>query len=164
MSEPAVSANQVAGKVGAHNVKGRGYLMKFFLYFPFLAIVLAAYNVAMLAGVDFEANPAVFHIPHMTRETPMTIGAADLIVGVGIVLLFLEIVKAARMSRSTVVDHMLSMAVFIVFLVELIVAAGAGTAAFMLLTLLSLIDLVAGFTISIATARRDFSIGGGTIG
>ncbi|MBX7256352.1 MAG: hypothetical protein K1Y02_08305 [Candidatus Hydrogenedentes bacterium] len=134
--------------------------MKFIIYFPLLALVLVAYNVAMLAGVDFEANPTMFHIPHMTRETPTAFGAGDFLVGLGIVLLFAEILKATRLSKTAVIDHMLSTVVFIVFLVELIVVAGAGTATFILLTLLSLIDLIAGFTVSIATARRDLAIGG----
>jgi len=138
--------------------------MKYILYFPLLALVFVAYNIAMTAGVDFEANPTIFNVPHLTREAPMTVGAADLIVGIAIVLLYFEILKAARISRTTIIDHMLSMVVFIAFLVELIVAAGAGTATFMMLTLIALIDVIAGFTISIATARRDFAIGGDGIG
>lgn len=133
--------------------------MKYVFYFPLLLIVLLAYNGAMLAGVNFADNPTVLTIPHLMRETPMIMGAADLIIGAAIVLLFFEILKAARISRTTVIDHMLSMTVFIIFLVELIVVAGAGTASFILLTLISLIDVLAGFTISIATARRDFAIG-----
>ncbi|MFA6241984.1 MAG: hypothetical protein WC655_13700 [Candidatus Hydrogenedentales bacterium] len=140
--------------------KARESTMKFIIYFPLLAVVLVAYNVLMAAGVDFEANPTLFHIPHMTRETPTTFGMGDLLVGIGIVLLFAEILKATRMAKSAVIDHMLSTVVFIIFLIELIVVAGAGTATFILLTLLSLIDLIAGFTISIATARRDLAIGG----
>ena len=135
--------------------------MKLIIYFPLLAVVLVAYNAAMLSGVDFEANPTLFHISHMTRETPMAFGAGDLLVGIGILLLFIEILKATRVSRTAIVDHMLSTAVFIIFLVELIVVSGAGTATFILLTLISLIDLIAGFTISIATARRDLAIGDG---
>jgi hypothetical protein len=32
---------------------------------------------------------------------------------------------------------------------------------FLLLTLMSLLDVVAGFTVSISTARRDIALGGG---
>jgi hypothetical protein len=138
--------------------------MRYILYFPLLGLTFIAYNIGMSAGVDFSANPTMLHIPHLTRETPTTVGAADLLVGVAIVLLYFEILKAARISRTTIIDHMLSMFVFIAFLIELIVAAGAGTATFMLLTLIALIDVIAGFTISIATARRDFAIGGDGIG
>lgn len=135
--------------------------MKYVLYFPLLAIVFVIYNLAMAAGVNFEANPTLFNLPHLTRAEPTAVGFADLLVGLGIVLLYFEILKAARISRTTVVDHMLSMVVFIAFLVEFIVVAGAGTATFMLLTLIALVDVVAGFTISIATARRDLAFAGG---
>lgn len=135
--------------------------MRYVYYFPLLALVLIAYNVAMVSGVDFEANSALFHIPHMTRDAPIAIGAADVLLGAAIVLLFFEILKSTRSSRMAAVDHMLSVLVFIVFLVELLVVAGAGTAAFVLCTLISLIDVIAGFTVSIATARRDLAIGDG---
>ncbi len=138
--------------------------MKYLFYFPLLGIVFIIYNIAMAAGVDFEANPTMLNIPHLTRELPTAVGVADLLVGVAILLLYFEILKAARISRTTIIDHMLSMVVFIAFLIEFIVAAGAGTATFMLLTLIALIDVIAGFTISIVTARRDFAIGGDGIG
>jgi hypothetical protein len=46
----------------------------------------------------------------------------------------------------------------VLFLVEFIVAPGAGTATFLLLTLMALLDVIAGFSISIFAARRDFAI------
>jgi hypothetical protein len=45
-----------------------------------------------------------------------------------------------------------------VFLVEFIVVPAAGTAVFALLGLMSLIDVMAGYAISIAVARRDLNI------
>lgn len=134
--------------------------MRYLFYFPLLGLVFIIYNIAMVAGVNFEANPTMLNIPHLTREEPTAVGAADLVVGFAILLLYFEILKAARISRTTIIDHMLSMVVFIAFLIEFIVSAGAGTATFMLLTLIALIDVIAGFTISIVTARRDFAIGG----
>ncbi|GMV99128.1 MAG: hypothetical protein AMXMBFR84_02670 [Candidatus Hydrogenedentota bacterium] len=138
--------------------------MNYLRYFPLMAVLFAVYNIAMLAGVNFEENPALFGIPHLTREAPIPFGASDLLIGIAAILLYLEIMKASRVSRSTVVDHMLSMFVFIAFLVEMITVAGAGTATFILLTLISLIDVIAGFTISIATARRDFTVGNDGMG
>jgi hypothetical protein len=35
-----------------------------------------------------------------------------------------------------------------------------GSATFLILTLLALVDVIAGFTVSLATARRDISIEG----
>ncbi|MBP8129880.1 MAG: hypothetical protein KA184_09920 [Candidatus Hydrogenedentes bacterium] len=136
--------------------------MKYVLYFPLLFIVLVIYNVAMMAGANFQENATLISIPRLAQETPIALGGADLLVGLGIFLLFFEILKATRVSRTTIIDHMLSMSVFIIFLVELLVVDGAGTAPFILLMLISLLDVLAGFTISIATARRDLSIGSPT--
>jgi len=76
------------------------------------------------------------------------------------VLLYFEILKATRYSSGAIIDHALSMVVFVIFLVEFIVVPGAGTATFMILTLMALLDVVAGFTVTISTARRDIAFGG----
>ena len=63
-------------------------------------------------------------------------------------------------GMSSVIDHALSMAVFVIFLVEFLVVKGCGTSTFFILGLMSLVDVIAGFTVSIAGARRDFTYGG----
>ena len=57
------------------------------------------------------------------------------------------------------VNHGLSLVVFIVALIEFIVLPEFGTSTFFMITLFTLLDVVAGFTVTIATARRDFSVG-----
>jgi hypothetical protein len=51
----------------------------------------------------------------------------------------------------------MSTAVFIVALVEFLIVREAGTAVFLILTTICLIDVVAGYTVSIRTARRDIA-------
>ena len=70
--------------------------------------------------------------------------------------LFVEIVKATRTSAPTIVDHAMSLAVFIAYLVEFLTVAGAATSVFFILMAIALIDVVGGFTITIRGARRDF--------
>ncbi len=82
----------------------------------------------------------------------------DLFLVLGLLCLFIEVIKATRTSRTEIYDHILSTLAFIVYLVEFILVKGAGTSVFLLLTLMSLFDVVAGFTITIATARRDISL------
>ena len=67
-----------------------------------------------------------------------------------------EIVKATRTSAPTIVDHAMSLAVFIGYLVEFLTVAGAATSVFFILMAIALIDVVGGFTITIRGARRDF--------
>lgn len=135
--------------------------MKYLLYFPLLAVPLLAYNVILISGDSIANNPGVLYIPLMANDEKMALKLGDILVMLGVVLLYFEILKATRASRSTIIDHALSLVVFIVFLVEYIVVAGAGTSTFMILALISLLDVIAGFTITISTSRRDISFGGG---
>ena len=82
----------------------------------------------------------------------------DLLVLAGLVLLYIEIFKATRTSTASIVDHLLSMALFVICLVEVIVLQGFGTATFVILTLMTAIDVVAGFTVTISGARRDIGL------
>tara|TARA_R110001592_G_scaffold50112_1_gene155397 strand:- start:95 stop:511 length:417 start_codon:yes stop_codon:yes gene_type:complete len=134
--------------------------MKYLLYVPMLAIPLVAYNILMLTGDSIANNPDLIRIPLMANNEAMHLKLGDVLVMLGIIFLYFEILKATRASRSTIIDHALSLVVFIIFLVEYIVVAGAGTATFMILSLMSLLDVIAGFTITISTSRRDISFGG----
>ena len=76
-----------------------------------------------------------------------------------LVLLFFEVLKSTRTGSWSVVDHMLSAFVFIAFLIEFLLVADAATDIFFVLTVIALVDLVAGFSVSIKSAGRDVSIG-----
>jgi len=76
----------------------------------------------------------------------------------GVIALFIEIVKATRTSMASVVDHALSPLVFAAYLVEFLMVQVAGTGIFMILTLVSLLDLIAGFSVTLGAARRDLII------
>ena len=83
----------------------------------------------------------------------------DLILLITLLLLFAEIVKSTFSSTSTLVDHALSMVVFIALLVEFLIVPQAATSVFFLILVAALIDVIAGYTIGIRVARRDLSIG-----
>ena len=63
-------------------------------------------------------------------------------------------------SRSSVIEHMVSTALFVVFLIEFLLAGAAASSVFFLLMIMALVDVVAGFTISITGAGRDVTMGG----
>ncbi len=134
--------------------------MKYLLYFPLFAIMLVAYNLVAFTSDALVTNPEVIKIPLMANDEAMYLRVSDIFVMIGVILLYFEILKATRTSRGAIIDHALSMGVFVIFLIEFIVVARAGTATFMTLTLMSLLDVVAGFTITISTARRDIGFGG----
>jgi hypothetical protein len=129
--------------------------------FPFLAFALVAYNVAVWTGHDFknEPKPAVFTV-NLISGALWTLGWNEVFVLGGLVLLFVEILKSTRATHHSTAEHVLSMVVFISFLVEFLIFPGAGTNTFFLLGMFSLIDVLCGYAISIAVARKDLNITG----
>ena len=81
-----------------------------------------------------------------------------MLVILGIFLLYIEILKATRLSTKAIMDHVLSFILFIAMVVEFIAAEKAATATFLILIALSFVDVIGGFTISIRTAQRDISL------
>jgi hypothetical protein len=123
---------------------------------PLLALVVIAYNlIVFLTGFTMET--AVFSIALISGSIwIVTIG--DIMLAFGLLLLFLELINATRTGSSTIINHALSMMVLIVALVEFIVLPQFGTSIFFLIVLLNVLDVIAGFTVTITSARRDFSV------
>ncbi len=136
--------------------------MKYAIYVPLYLVMLLIYNLIMLTSDAIANNPALITIPHMAKEAGVDFRLNDMLVILGIVLLYFEILKAIRRTTLTVLDHGLSLVVFIVYLVEFIAVAGAGTSTFLILMLMALLDVMAGFTVTISTSRRDISLGTNT--
>jgi len=83
----------------------------------------------------------------------------DFILVVTFILLFAEIVKSTFSTTSTLIDHGLSMLVFIAVGVEFLMVAQAATSVFFLILVATLIDVIGGYTIGIRVARHDLNIG-----
>jgi predicted Co/Zn/Cd cation transporter (cation efflux family) len=56
-------------------------------------------------------------------------------------------------------DHLLSTFVFVAFLVEFLLVKGAAHPVFFTLMVIALIDVLAGFSVSIRSAGRDVNLG-----
>ena len=129
---------------------------------PLLLIPFILYNLTMFGLMGDGGVPAldqqIFSM-HMMSGATWTMSLGDLYILLGLVFLFLEIFKATRRSSASIMDHLFSMILFIVFLVEFLLAASAATQVFFLLMVIAFIDVVAGFIISIRSAGRDVSIG-----
>ena len=75
-------------------------------------------------------------------------------------MLFVELIKSTRLSSRTIMDHLLSTVLFIIILIEFLLVKQAATATFFLLLVISFVDVVGGFSITIRTAQRDITIDG----
>jgi len=124
--------------------------------FPLLILILAAYN-AVVYFTKLTTESAVFAIALPSKDA-LAVSLGGLLVVLGLLLLYVEIVKATRTSTVAVVDHVLSMAVFVAALLEFLLLKGFGTLTFFLITLMTFIDVIAGFTVTIQGARRDFGV------
>lgn len=121
---------------------------------PLLGFVLVLANLLALLGEGFDTELLKFA---MTSGADMRLDAGDLVVVSGLFLLYVEIFKATRTSNASIVDHVASLAVFVVALVELLLLPRFAHGAFLALLVMCLIDVVAGFTVTLSSARRDFN-------
>jgi hypothetical protein len=124
---------------------------------PLMIIPLIAYNVLVVfgGGIAVLASP-LWSITMMSGGLwQMTIG--DGLIVASLILLFFEIMKSTRTSNASVLDHLLSTFVFVAFLVEFLLVSSAATSVFFILLVMTAIDLMAGFSVSIRAAGRDVS-------
>ena len=98
------------------------------------------FTVAMASGVSW----------------PVHVG--DLFVFASVVILFVELLKATQSGRVAIINHSLSMILFIVCLVEFLLLKNFATSTFFLLTCMVLLDVLAGFIVSISGARREVDV------
>jgi hypothetical protein len=128
---------------------------RFIANVPLLLIPYALYHLFALSGGTLGMKESIMGD---------FFSKGDLVVLIGIVTLYVEIFKSTRTGGGAIMDHMFSMVLFIVALVEFLLAGGiAGTSSFFLLMMIMLVDVIGGFTITIKGARRDFGAGGGGI-
>jgi len=132
----------------------------FFRAIPLFVVLLVAYNIAMLTGDINTTLASEMYSVGLVSGAQWSFTVSDLYIILGVIVLYIEVFKSTRTGVSSVIDHSLSMVVFVLFLIEFLVVKGCGTSTFFILGLMSLIDVIAGFTVSIVAARRDFALGG----
>ena len=133
---------------------------------PLLIVPVVIYNLVILlggGGADPLPGPTavlgevLFRVP-MTSGTTWSVSIGDLILFLSLILLFVELLKSTSSQRVAIVNHALSMALFVVCLVEFLLLPGfAGSVFFLILTMV-LLDVLAGFIVTIIASRRDFDM------
>lgn len=129
------------------------------LSLPWVVLSVIAYN-AITFATDMKFDAILFEAGMLSGNVwVFTLG--DLILAGTLILLFIEILKATRTGGNSLVDHALSTVVFIICLIEFLVVPEAATSLFFFITIVALIDVIAGFSVTIRAARRDFAVGPG---
>lgn len=133
-----------------------------FAAFPLLALPVLIYNLVVLtlAGgfstslAQARMNDELFTL-HMASSTPWGVSLGDLLLALSLVVLFIELLKSTTSRKIAIINHSLSMILFIVCLVEFLLAPAFATSTFFLISLMVLLDVLAGFIVTIVSARRD---------
>jgi hypothetical protein len=132
--------------------------------FPLLVLPVIFYNLIAVGGTAAGQHDMVallnsgISIPMFSGDK-WHFGLGDLVIVVSIVFLFVEVVKATRTTSREIINHGLSMLVFVIALIEFITLKGFSTTTFFLIMLFALFDVVAGYTISIVAAEHDLGLG-----
>ncbi len=134
-----------------------------FAALPLLALPVLFYNVLALS-YGFGATDAGVRMGAQLVNLPMASGVrwsvsmGDAIVFFSLVILFVELLKSTTSRRIAIINHSLSMILFIICLVEFLLFRAFGTSAFFLLTSMVLLDVLAGFIVTIVASRREIDI------
>ena len=129
-----------------------------FTFVPFIAYNFVVFYIGpqSLFTVVFAVDlPSFVH-----SDGNWKISTADMIMMMALLFLYVEIFKATRTSQIVIFDHALSIGVFVLYLVEFLLLPEAGTSLFFMLTLIALIDVLAGLTVTLTGARRDIHVDG----
>jgi len=130
---------------------------------PLLILPIIVYNFVALGGnvAGHDVQALITHplSVQMFSGQEWKISFSDFLLLFGLVMLFIEVVKATRTTSKEIINHGLSMLIFVIALIEFIVVKGFATSTFFFLTLFTLFDVVAGYTISIVAAEHDLGLG-----
>src|SRR5579875_1991421 len=137
-----------------------------FAALPLLALPVLFYNFLVLVMMPGGYH-SVLANDVMTRQLiavpmasggrwPVTLG--DVLAFASLVILFIELLKSTTSQRVVIVNHSLSMILFIACLIEFLLSRAFSTSTFFLLTVMVLLDVLAGFIVTIVASRRTFEV------
>ncbi|WP_421790476.1 hypothetical protein [Hyphobacterium sp.] len=129
-----------------------------FNIFPLMIIPVIIYSAVALIGGP-EAITSVLFTVTMVSGQEWALSLGDLLLVFSLIFLFIETVKAAGSGTATIMNHGLSMLVFVVCLALFLLVGAFATSVFFILMMMTLIDTLAGFIITVVAARRDLAVG-----
>ncbi len=136
---------------------------------PLLFIPVVIYAIVVLSGVvgtggvaaaEQALHDPLFVIP-MVSGSGWNVGTGDLILFLALILLFVELLKSTSSQKVAIVNHALSMILFVFCLVAFLLFRGFATSTFFLILTMVMLDVLAGFIVTIISARKDMDFGPG---
>ncbi len=122
---------------------------------PLLALPLVVFMLAAVSSPGGAWTSDMLFTFDMISGARWAVSYGDLVVFASLLILFVEIVKAVNTEAREIINHGLSMIIALVCIVLFITNASFTNSPFFMLTTMTLIDVIAGFAITIIAARRD---------
>jgi len=126
---------------------------------PLLIIPFLLYFILQMVGIELSSSLTGDGI-NLLSGGNWIFTWGDLLIVITMIVLFVELLKATYTSTASLLDHGLSMLVFVACLVCFLTVQQAATSVFFIIMFATLIDVIAGYTIGIRVARRDIGFGG----
>lgn len=123
--------------------------------FPLLLIPVAICNIIVFLMPDLSlAGPVQLFSITLPSQDVLYISLKDVLVSLSILLLLLEVMRAARPASKYFTDHLLSLLVFAGAAYEFAMLPKFGNATFFTITLVALVDFLAGVSLCARRPRR----------
>ena len=118
---------------------------------PLMALPIICYNLFAIAltgglwasGAHEGLTRALFTMPTAGGGV-WPVSLSDLLLALGLIVLFIELIRATARGRWVIVNHALSITIFIACLAELLLIPACATSTYFLLSLMVLLDVLAG--------------------
>jgi hypothetical protein len=114
-----------------------------------------------LSAAQQALSDPLFSIP-MVSGSAWNVGTGDLILFLSLILLFFELLKSTSSQKVAIINHALSMILFVFCLVAFLLFKGFATSTFFLILTMVMLDVLAGFIVTIISARKDLDVASGT--
>ena len=148
-------------------------MRRIFIYAPLLILPVLIYNIlALSAGAPSdigEISPIIGRLRADLFTIPMLSGGrwgfsvGDFLLLFALIMLFVEILKSTSTRSPALINHAFSMVLLLVCFVEFLLMKNFATSVFFLITVMTLLDVLAGFMVTVVSARRDFGVGDGIV-
>lgn len=135
------------------------------LFIPVLVytfvVVFGGLGAGGIAAAEQGLRDPLFSIP-MVSGSAWNVGTGDLILFLSLILLFFELLKSTSSQKVAIINHALSMILFVFCLVAFLLFKGFATSTFFLILTMVMLDVLAGFIVTIISARKDLDFASGT--
>lgn len=128
-----------------------------FTMIPLLSVMLIAFTVGRFTGGADWITEEIWSVT-LPSNDQWDVTAGHTFIMASMVFLFWELLRATKTGTDSIINHALSAILAIAALFLFVLAPGYGNSVFLIFALMTLLDFLAGFVITLFGARRDFGV------